>query len=235
MQMGAGFDVVRARDGVADAVDCGSSRDFAIVDPVDVVAKSCELFDKGRAKARFGRILQLRPLKGGEQFGLKGMHRTVPLKDAIGVPFGSKLDPKAGAVHLVAAARIGRRTSRGDFSEGAFVVKQPRTGGGLTELALTGGASLSKCPKAKAGGGEARAAASHRVLRRLFGRAHGRFRTRGRNSTATVRGTQWSVADRCDGTLTTVKQGTVRVRDLRLKRTLTLRSGQSYLARRGNR
>jgi ferric-dicitrate binding protein FerR (iron transport regulator) len=73
------------------------------------------------------------------------------------------------------------------------------------------------------------------VLRRLFGRAHGRFRTRGRNSTATVRGTQWSVADRCDGTLTTVKQGTVRVRDLRLKRTLTLRSGQSYLARRGNR
>jgi len=31
----------------------------------------------------------------------------------------------------------------------------------------------------------------------------GRFRTRGRYSSATVRGTDWTVTDRCDGTLTT--------------------------------
>jgi ferric-dicitrate binding protein FerR (iron transport regulator) len=73
------------------------------------------------------------------------------------------------------------------------------------------------------------------VLRRLFGNAHGRFRTRGRSSTATVRGTEWSVIDRCDGTLTTVKRGTVIVRDTVKHRTVKLRSGQSYLARRGNR
>ena len=77
--------------------------------------------------------------------------------------------------------------------------------------------------------------AGRTVLRRLFGRAHGRFRTRGRNSTATVRGTEWSVVDRCDGTLTTVKRGTVVVRDRVKHRTVTLRSGQRYLARRGNR
>ena len=234
LRMGAARDVVRARDGVADTVDCGSSSDFAIVDPVDVVAKSCERLDKGRTKARFGRVLQLRPLKGGEAFGLKGMHRTVPLRDAIGVPLGgTKLDATTGTVRLTAARGSGGRTFSGDFSEGAFRVKQAHSEGGLTELSLTGGASLSTCPKAKAGG--ARAAASHRVLRRLFGHAHGRFRTRGRNSTATVRGTQWSVIDRCDGTLTKVKDGTVRVRDLRKKRTVTLKSGQSYLARRGNR
>jgi len=46
-----------------------------------------------------------------------------------------------------------------------------------------------------------------------------------------VRGTRWLVEDRCDGTLTRVVRGTVRVRDFRLRRTITLRSGQSYLAR----
>jgi Ca2+-binding RTX toxin-like protein len=224
MQMGAGFDVVRARDGVADTVDCGTSSDFAIVDPSDVVAPSCERLDKGRSKARFRRLLHLRPLKRGEAFGLKGMHRSVPLRDAIGVPLeGTKLDATAGSVRLT-AARSGRGTFSGDFSQGAFLVKQPRSGGGLTELTLTGGASLSKCARG-----------SHAVQRRLFGRAHGRFRSRGRFSTATVRGTEWTVADRCDGTLTIVKRGSVRVRDLVRKRTVTLKSGRSYLARRGNR
>jgi Ca2+-binding RTX toxin-like protein len=226
MQMGAGIDVVRARDGVADTVDCGPSSDFAIVDPSDIVAPSCERLDKGSSKARFRQLLQLRPLKGGEAFGLKGMHRTVPLRDVIGVPLGgTKLDATAGSVRLTAArGGGGGGTFSGDFSEGAFLVKQPRSGGGLTELTLTGGATLSKCPSG-----------SHAVQRRLFGRAHGRFRSRGRFSTATVRGTEWTVADRCDGTLTTVKKGSVRVRDLVRKRTVTLKSGRSYLARRGNR
>jgi len=41
--------------------------------------------------------------------------------------------------------------------------------------------------------------------------------------------------DRCDGTLTIVDSGTVIVRDLVKKKTIKLRSGQRYLARRGNR
>jgi Ca2+-binding RTX toxin-like protein len=233
LQMGAARDVVRARDGVADTVDCGASSDFAIVDALDVVSKSCERLDKGRTKARLGRVLQLRPLKGGEAFGLKGMHRTVPLKDAIGLPLaGTKLDATHGGVR-VTMARGGGGTFSGDFSEGAFLVKQGKGKRGLTELTLTGGLALSKCPKAKPGPAGATAAASHRVRRRLFGHAHGRFRSRGRYSTATVRGTQWTVVDRCDGTLTTVKQGTVQVRDLVLHRNVTLHAGQRYLARRG--
>jgi ferric-dicitrate binding protein FerR (iron transport regulator) len=58
----------------------------------------------------------------------------------------------------------------------------------------------------------------------------GRFRTRGRNSTATVRGTQYLVKDTCKGTLTKVTAGTVVVRDLTLRRTKVLRAGRSYLA-----
>jgi Ca2+-binding RTX toxin-like protein len=229
---GAGFDVVRSRDGQPDNVDCGSSSDFAIVDKKDTVSGSCERVDENLVKRqpRLGRTFILRPLRGGEAFGLRGMHRTVPLKDRLGLPFGAKLDATHGAVRLTAAGG-GGRSATGDFSGGAFLVKQRRSAHGLTELDLTGG-DLSKC---SASGAHARAAAGRTVLRRLFGRAHGRFRTRGRNSTATVRGTEWSVIDRCDGTLTTVKRGTVVVRDRVKHRTVTLKSGQRYLARRGNR
>ena len=48
---------------------------------------------------------------------------------------------------------------------------------------------------------------------------------------ATVRGTIWTVADRCDGALTTVKRGRVAVRDLRRRRTIVLKAGKRYLAR----
>ena len=41
----------------------------------------------------------------------------------------------------------------------------------------------------------------------------------GLRSSATVRGTYWLVEDRCDGTYTRVRQGTVDVRDFRLRKT----------------
>jgi hypothetical protein len=46
-----------------------------------------------------------------------------------------------------------------------------------------------------------------------------------------VRGADWTIAERCDGTLTTVKRGRVIVRDFRRRRTIILRAGESYLAR----
>ena len=68
-------------------------------------------------------------------------------------------------------------------------------------------------------------------MRRLRGNARGRFRTRGRYSAATVRGTKWTVTDRCDNTLTKVTRGRVAVRDFRRKKTVIVRAGKSYLAR----
>ena len=72
---------------------------------------------------------------------------------------------------------------------------------------------------------------SRRAIRRLRASAKGRFRTRGRYSAATVRGTTWSVTDRCDGTLTKVTKGKVAVRDFRRKKTIIVKAGKSYLAR----
>ena len=64
----------------------------------------------------------------------------------------------------------------------------------------------------------------------LRGVANGRFRTTGRFSAATVRGTDWGVQDRCDGTLTVVRTGVVLVHDARLNRDVVVRGGQTYLA-----
>ena len=50
-------------------------------------------------------------------------------------------------------------------------------------------------------------------------------------SAATIRGTDWTVTDRCDGTLATVRRGTVRVRDFGLHPTETGESGRSQCVR----
>jgi hypothetical protein len=172
----------------------------------------------------------LQPLQGGEAFALHGMHRTAPLQDRVGLPLGSMLDATHGAVRLTSAAG-GSRTQSADFSEGAFIVKQKRSPGGLTEVDLTGG-DFSTCGAASARHGRAQSvSAARKARRRLFGRAHGHFRSRGRASTATVRGTKWEMVDRCDGTLTRVISGTVVVRDLVRHRTITVKSGHTYLAR----
>jgi hypothetical protein len=105
-----------------------------------------------------------------------------------------------------------------------------RSARGVTELSLKG-SSFAGCRSSVRGTGTASAALSRRVVRRLRSRATGRFRTRGRYSAATVRGTEWVTSDRCDGTLTRVTRGTVIVRDFRRRRNITLRTGKSYLAR----
>ena len=91
----------------------------------------------------------------------------------------------------------------------------------------------SACPVAAEAAAIPHAAA--RSLRRLRSSARGRaarFRTKGKHSAATVRGTEWTVEERCDGTFTTVRRGIVVVRDFRLRKNIVLRAGKSYLAAR---
>ena len=73
--------------------------------------------------------------------------------------------------------------------------------------------------------------ASSKTLQLLHASAHGKFSTRGRYSAATVRGTKWTVADRCDGTLTHDITHSVVVTDFVHHKTIVLHAGQSYLAR----
>jgi len=160
--------------------------------------------------------------------GIKG--RTfVPLTEARQIPVGSLLDTRKGTVRLTSASTTAGKTLTGKFSGGVFGVLQSRKRSqkGLTELRLKG-ASFRRCGKSRK---SAFAARSKRRIRRLRGNGRGRFRTRGRYSAATVRGTIWTVTDRCDGTLTQVKEGTVLVRDFKKRKNVIVRAGKQYLAR----
>ena len=154
----------------------------------------------------------------------------VPLEEARQIPVGSFLDTREGTVRLTSARDRAARTQSGTFTRGLFQVLQSRNrrAKGLTELRLKG-TSFRSC-RARGSAEAQTTARRRRVIRRLRARARGRFRTRGRHSAATVRGTTWITADRCDGTLTTVKRGKVAVRDFRRKRTVIVRRGKSYLA-----
>lgn len=93
------------------------------------------------------------------------------------------------------------------------------------------GGNFEVCKARAAGRAFAASKSSTRVIRQLWGVAKGQFRTKGRYASATVRGTKWLTADRCDGTLIRVAAGAVSVRDFVKHRSRTLRAGRHYLAR----
>ena len=163
--------------------------------------------------------------------GLKG-RAFIPLREARQLPVGTFFDTRRGRVRLQSAADAKGSLQSGEFSAGVFQVLQSgkRAARGLTELRMKG-ASFRRCGSTRGRRAEVAARRSRRTIRRLRSNARGRFRTRGRYSAATVRGTAWTVADRCDGTLTTVSSGRVAVRDFRRRKTVLLRARKSYLAR----
>jgi len=169
-------------------------------------------------EAGHGRVLVRRP--GGGSF-----HE---LSAATELPVGSEVDARHGAIALTSALPSGR-TQTGRFGGGRFQLRQGRRG--YVDLYLRGRACATSSGRAHAASPTASAARGRRGSR-LWGRDHGgRFRTHGRNSQATVRGTRWLVQDRCDGTLTRVAQGSVLVRDAVRHRRLVLHAGEQYLAR----
>ena len=146
------------------------------------------------------------------------------------IPTGSQLDTRRGTVSLTAATgakgdSARPPTSTSDFFDGIFTVTQAKSANAVTEAKLSG--PLEGCARSR---GTATAAKKTKG-RRLWGRGKGRFRTRGRRSSTTVRGTTWLVEDRCDGsTVTTVKVGTVVVKAG--KKTVTVKAPNSYVAKR---
>jgi PKD repeat protein len=143
------------------------------------------------------------------------------------VPYGSKVDVTRGTVTL--KTDTGTLNVYGAGVPAAFIlVRGTDSGKPIVELRLTGG-NFKVCGKRKTSA--AVATKPPKTVRRLWGKGKGRFRTRGRYAAAVVRGTWWLTADRCDGTLVSVRQGIVQVSDLPHKRTVRVRAGRSYLAK----
>jgi Ca2+-binding RTX toxin-like protein len=225
---GTASDVVNARDGVRDIVDCGPARDLAILDRLDS-ARNCEFRDLPSARRpRVRRSMLVGRARGGPAFRLPDARRFVPLHGSLQLPLGATIDARSARVRLT-TGRTARRRQTAVFAQGAFSVRQ--TGGRrpITDIRLRGG-DFSACTRAAAARVGARRP-PRRTVRRVWGKGRGRYRTRGRHSSGVVRGTTWLTVDRCDGTLTRVITGTVLVTDFTRHRTVAVHAGERYLAR----
>jgi hypothetical protein len=160
----------------------------------------------------------------------------VPLTEARQIPVGSILETTHGVVGITTAitASPKGKLQSGDFGAGIFRLLQGRRQKGLTELSIIDNHSATQvcATVGKKGKGNAYAAKlSSKTLGRVNASGHGRFSVRGQYSAATVRGTVWNVGNRCEGTFTHVTRGVVSVRDFVRRKTITLFTGESYLAR----
>ena len=194
------------------------------------------------ARVVSGNVFIKYPPGTGPRAAVTPLKGFVALKGAANVPMGAQLDTRRGRVAVTSAHDTSASAAQtADFYDGIFAVRQstPKTKPAqpkvlITDLTLTGEPPRSECAPIK--GASAAAAKKKKrgkksVLGSLWGSGKGSFRTNGKYSSATVRGTIWLTQDRCDGTLTTVKRGTVSVRDFKRRKTVSVKAGHSYLAR----
>jgi hypothetical protein len=180
-----------------------------------------------------GKSMAVEPVSGRVQIRLPGSSGYVSLADAGSIPTGAVVDARRGTLTLQSALDASGHVQTATVRGAVFEVRQSTTGNGVTDLVLRGGPPAS-CTGSRSGVTARTAAVTTKKAKpgALWARdSHGRFRTKGRNSVATVRGTRWSTRETCAGTVTRVMQGAVDVRDLRTGRTVTVRRGHAYLAR----
>lgn len=183
-----------------------------------------------------GEVLVRRPADGA----------PMPLEDGASLPVGTRVDSRAGSVLIETAPAAGvADDQQAAFGGATFRVSQSRDGEKVVTVDLMHG-SFESCvalPRAARRSTRARAAAStkaqrkaqrkaaKRIVRKLWGSGKGRFRTRGRHAAATVRGTEWTVEDRCDATAVRVRSGVVDVEDFGTGETVAVRAGEVHVAR----
>jgi hypothetical protein len=165
---------------------------------------------------------------GGKVFVKQPGGKFVPLNGPTEIKVGSIVDTTHGTIKLTAGLG-GGKTNSANFNDGLFKIQQSRARNAYMVLVLQGG-NFGVC-RGRTLSALAIDAKRKRPIRRLWGNGKGRFTTRGRYSSATVRGTHWLVQDRCDGTLTRVLRGVVKVIDFRKHKTVSVRAGHVYLAK----
>jgi DNA-binding beta-propeller fold protein YncE len=195
--------------------------------------------------ATLGQTFNIAPVAGLVLVLIHG--HLVPLTQLEQLPLGVVIDSLHGTFKVVtsagsggtasdaAAKGNGGKTQTGSF--GGAVVRLHQTKGGpnsgLTTVmmvlgAFKGAPSQSLCNTGAAG--DAHAATASKTLQLLHSSAKGKFRTSGRYAAATVRGTKWTIAARCDGTSVRDVTDSVAVSDFVRHKTIILHAGQSYLA-----
>ena len=150
----------------------------------------------------------------------------VKLEQVQQVPVGAELDTRAGRVQLTSSlTKTGGSVQTAQFYSGRFTVRQNPRERGITEMLMS--EKLTCQPNSRSG----KVVAAARRSRQLWGRGKGRFRTRGRHSSATVRGTIWLTKDTCSATTTVVREGIVTVKDFGKRKNVRVKAPKRYTAR----
>jgi hypothetical protein len=143
------------------------------------------------------------------------------------IPYGARIDVTNGTLQLT--TDTGNLLVYGNGVAATFVVLRGRDNNrAVLELRLTGG-DFGACTRRSMS--SSHALPPKATIRQLWGKGTGRFRTRGHYAAATVRGTTWLTADRCDGTFVKVGAGRVQVSDFVKRKTVIVAAGKSYLAK----
>ncbi len=180
----------------------------------------------GPAPPVVGRTVDITPTAGKPLVRPPGATSFVPATAPISLQVGTQIDTTASQVKLTAAGNADQPAQSVLLDSGLFTVTQstPATTSAPATVEFTIDA-LKRCSSHR------HSHCSHGPSR-LWGNGQGHFTTNGRDSSTTVRGTHWLVEDLPGGTLTVVRRGVVTVRDRARRRTVTVRAGQHYLARR---
>jgi hypothetical protein len=200
----------------------GTSCTVVMGAPQSVTATFDSILPPPSGPPTLGHDVDVQPVSGTVLVKLPGKKKYVALKRLSEIPVGAQVDTTKGRVNLTSALRRGK-LNHANFYDGLFEVRQKKQVGAVTELALVG--AVAACTQAQTQSLQAK------KKRKLWGTGKGSFRTKGRYSSATVRGTIWYVEDRCDGTLTRVTRGVVEVRDFTRNATVSVTAGHSYFAK----
>ena len=118
--------------------------------------------------------------------------KFVPLTGPTEIKVGSVVDTTHGTIKLIAGLG-GGKTNSANFNDGLFKIQQSHARNAYMTLVLQGG-NFGVCRGSRALSVFSADAKRKRQVRRLWGNGKGRFTTKGRYSSATVRGTHWLVA-----------------------------------------
>ncbi|MEA2154946.1 MAG: hypothetical protein QOE11_1086, partial [Solirubrobacteraceae bacterium] len=189
-------------------------------------------------RPRLGSSVNIARVRGVVTVRLPGGADVIPVEKAAHVPLGSIIDTTSGQIRLYSVGEKDGTQQNALFYDGAFKIGQITKGVPVTVLSLTG-EDASVCdgfrPASGAPTGLIRAKSATRrgdpAQNHLWGDGKGHFRTKGKGSYATVRGTLWRVENHCFSTRTTVRRGVVAVFDRGLRRTVLVNAGERYVAR----
>jgi Putative Ig domain len=146
------------------------------------------------------------------------------------VTLDCQIDAEDGTVSVTASKGSSGATQTALFWGSTFDIDQEAGDNREAVMTLAG---ERRCEKRGDGMGDRRQRSRRGSSgRKLWGSGSGNYKTVGSHGSATVRGTIWLVADRCDGsTLFKVRRGTVVVRDFIKDNSVVLQAGQSYVAK----